>query len=60
MPVEFSVAAYRTGHSMIRNAYQWNRVFSSTGPFGRPPGLNLFFVFSRVSGDLGWVADLAQ
>jgi hypothetical protein len=65
MPVEFSVAAYRTGHSMIRNAYQWNRVFSSTGPFGRAPGLNLFFVFSRVSGDLGgsptlpsdWIAD---
>jgi hypothetical protein len=65
MPVEFSVAAYRLGHSMIRNAYQWNRVFSSTGLAGFVPGLNLFFEFSKVSGDLGgeptlpsdWIAD---
>ena len=27
MPIEFSVAAYRLGHSMIRGGYQWNRVF---------------------------------
>jgi hypothetical protein len=26
MPVEFSVAAYRFGHSMVRNAYQTNQV----------------------------------
>jgi hypothetical protein len=65
MPVEFSVAAYRLGHSMIRNAYQWNRVFSSDGLAGFIPGLNLFFEFSKVSGDLGgeptlpsdWIAD---
>ncbi len=25
MPVEFAVAAYRFGHSMIRNQYRWNR-----------------------------------
>ena len=61
MPVEFSVAAYRLGHSMIRNAYQWNRVFSSDGPARDvAPGLNLFFVFSRVSGDLGGVADACR
>jgi hypothetical protein len=65
MPIEFSVAAYRMGHSMIRNAYQWNRVFSSDGLAGFVPGLNLFFEFSKVSGDfLGdsavpsdWIAD---
>ena len=28
MPLEFSVAAYRTGHSMIRDSYQWNRIFN--------------------------------
>lgn len=27
MPVEFSVAAYRFGHSMIRDEYSWNRNF---------------------------------
>ncbi len=37
MPVEFSVAAYRFGHSMIRNMYNFNRNFtnaSSTNAFG--------------------------
>ena len=27
MPVEFSVAAFRLGHSMVRPAYDWNRRF---------------------------------
>ncbi len=36
MPVEFSVAAYRFGHSMVRNAYQTN----SRNP---PAGFNVFF-----------------
>lgn len=65
MPVEFSVAAYRLGHSMVRSSYEWNRVFSSTGSFKAAPSLNLFFVFSRASGDLGgeptlptdWIVD---
>ncbi|MEP3478604.1 MAG: heme peroxidase family protein [Fuerstiella sp.] len=48
MPVEFSVAAYRLGHSMIRNEYEWNRVFSSTGP-GSIATLGLVFEFSEVS-----------
>ena len=50
MPIEFSVAAYRLGHSMIRGAYQWNRVFNSTGP-GRIASLLLLFTFTGTSGN---------
>ena len=28
MPIEFSVACFRLGHSMIRPAYNWNKVFA--------------------------------
>ncbi len=28
MPLEFSVAAYRAGHSLVRNSYNWNRLFN--------------------------------
>ena len=51
MPIEFSVAAYRLGHSMIRGVYQWNRVFNSagSGPIGT---LELLFTFSGTSGIL--------
>lgn len=51
MPVEFSVAAYRLGHSMIRGAYQWNRVFKAGGP-GGIASLMLLFRFSATSGTL--------
>ena len=27
MPIEFSVAAFRLGHSMVRAAYNWNKIF---------------------------------
>lgn len=51
MPIEFSVAAYRLGHSMVRDAYQWNRVFSTGGTF---PAATLFqlFTFTATSGNL--------
>ena len=48
MPIEFSVAAFRLGHSMIRRAYNWNQIFDDG--FG---SLDLLFVFSGLSGDLG-------
>lgn len=32
MPVEFSVCAYRYGHSQIRERYDWNRTFNNDGP----------------------------
>lgn len=65
MPLEFSVGAFRLGHSMIRRTYDWNRVF---GPaLGT---LENMFKFSGKSGDLtppnesplehlptNWVAD---
>lgn len=60
MPVEFSVAAFRMGHSMIRDAYNWNGVFSDGAG-----SLGLLFEFSGTSGGLGgskrlvssWIAD---
>ncbi len=60
MPVEFSVAAFRFGHSMVREAYNWNAEFPSGSGT-----LDLLFFFSGTSGDLGgnptlptnWVAD---
>jgi hypothetical protein len=61
MPIEFSVASYRFGHSQIRGAYQWNRVFNSTGP-GGVATLFALFTFTGVSGNFdpssGTPADL--
>ncbi|HEY0604094.1 MAG TPA: LysM peptidoglycan-binding domain-containing protein [Herpetosiphonaceae bacterium] len=45
MPIEFSVAAYRFGHSMIRDLYGWNRIFD-------PASLGQLFSFSGVSGQM--------
>jgi hypothetical protein len=60
MPIEFSVAAFRLGHSMIREAYNWNARF----PNGQGT-LDFLFLFSGTSGNLGgdkrlpsnWIAD---
>lgn len=60
MPIEFSVAAFRLGHSMIRDAYNWNRRFAGSNGF-----LDYMFSFSATGGDLGgadrlasnWIAD---
>jgi len=54
MPIEFSVAAYRFGHSMVRQAYDWNRVFS-----GNRGTLALLFLFTRLSGNLAGLNTLA-
>jgi hypothetical protein len=63
MPIEFSIAAFRLGHAMIREAYDWNKVFSDG--FG---SLDLLFEFSATSGGLGgnpklpsnWIADFRR
>jgi hypothetical protein len=60
MPVEFSVAAFRLGHSMVRQEYNWNRRFA-----GKNGSISYMFDFSALGGDLGgnvklasnWIAD---
>ena len=63
MPIEFSVAAFRLGHSMIRRAYNWNKRFDDGEGL-----LDLLFTFSAGSGKLGggqrlpsnWIADFRR
>ncbi|HEU4449224.1 MAG TPA: heme peroxidase family protein [Gaiellaceae bacterium] len=63
MPIEFSVAAFRLGHSMVREDYGWNRRFD----FGSGT-LDFLFEFSAGSGTLGggrrlpsnWIADFRR
>jgi Animal haem peroxidase len=60
MPIEFSVAGFRLGHSMVRAAYNWNKIFDSGSGT-----LDLLFTFSALGGNLGggprlpsnWIAD---
>ena len=60
MPIEFSVAGFRLGHSMVRTAYDWNRRFP-----GEAGSLFYMFDFSALGGTLGgnsklasnWIAD---
>ena len=59
MPIEFSVAAFRLGHSMVRDQYSWNSVFE-------PGTLVQLFQFSHLSGALAgpipsiWIADFRR
>jgi hypothetical protein len=54
MPLEFSVAAYRFGHSMVRDAYNFNLNFNLSGePDTIPATLGLLFTFTALSGQLG-------
>jgi len=63
MPIEFSVAAFRLGHSMIRRAYNWNKIFDDGSGT-----LDLLFTFSGGSGDFfgeprlpsNWIADFRR
>jgi Animal haem peroxidase len=57
IPAEFSAAAYRLGHSMVREAYSYNRIFGF-GPGTFAPGtLQLLFAFTGKSGSI--LGDLA-
>jgi hypothetical protein len=46
MPLEFSVAAYRFGHSMVRAAYDYNRNFGRPGVVIPNAPFNLLFTFT--------------
>jgi nucleoid-associated protein YgaU len=48
MPLEFTVAAYRFGHTMIRDEYDFNVNFTPDVP------LDLLFTFTALSGQLGF------
>ena len=64
MPVEFSVAAFRLGHSMVRPTYNWNRHLLGQR---RAPGVHVRSS-PGLGGDLGgeirlissWIADLRR
>jgi hypothetical protein len=52
MPIEFSVAAFRFGHSMIRAEYDWNQFFHPRKTTARAPGtLENLFRFTGTSGN---------
>ena len=61
MPIEFSVAAFRLGHSMVRAQYHWNKNFPNAT-------LAQIFEFAALGGDLGggnhlpsiWIADFRR
>ena len=63
MPIEFSIAAFRLGHAMIRAAYNWNKAFDNGSG-----SLFYLFDFSASGGELGgatrlasdWVADFRR
>jgi hypothetical protein len=63
MPIEFSVAAFRLGHSMVRRAYNWNKIFDNGAGT-----LELLFRFSATGGNLDrqarlpstWIADFRR
>lgn len=62
MPVEFSGAAYRLGHSMVRASYDYNRVFTPKPGGVTPATLELLFLFSGGSGSVvpipsDWIID---
>lgn len=55
IPLEFTVAAYRFGHSMIRASYNFNLNFNRGGEPGTTPAtLELLFTFTALSGQLGF------
>jgi hypothetical protein len=65
MPLEFSAAAFRIGHSMVRRTYQWNdrhssRVLKGGVVIGLPAGLLELFQQTERSGNLGGRPRLAS
>ena len=60
IPIEFSVAAYRLGHSMVRELYSHNRIFRPGGlPFPAATFEQLFS-FTAKSGGIGQAGPAPQ
>jgi hypothetical protein len=54
LPLEYAVAAYRFGHTMIRKDYDFNLNFNTSGePQNFPATLGLLFTFTALSGGFG-------
>jgi hypothetical protein len=69
MPIEFSFAAFRWGHSTVRDTYQWNRVFQTPKTdFTDIADLGDLFKFTGLLGNLGrfetlptnWIIDWSR
>jgi nucleoid-associated protein YgaU len=55
LPLEFAVAAYRFGHTMVRDGYDFNLNFNTSGEPGTVPAtLDLLFTFTALSGQVGF------
>jgi hypothetical protein len=61
LPVEFSFAAFRFGHSQVRDKYEWNRVFQTPAQGATDNGiprkdgarLHQLFTLTGANGNLG-------
>jgi heme peroxidase len=68
LPLEFSVASYRFGHSMVRGAYDFNRNFGPEAGFAPRATLDQLFQFTGGGGALDaskrlpkiWVIDWSR
>jgi hypothetical protein len=54
LPLEYAVAAYRFGHTMVRDEYDFNLNFNTVNPQAIPASLAFLFTFTALSGELGF------
>lgn len=54
LPLEFAVAAYRFGHTMVRAGYDFNVNFNRDGAPAIDATLGLLFTFTALTGQLGF------